>query len=89
MFVFGDECGLASVRSLNFNCHNFAATLDLMQISVSGISRLLWKTGLSFSNVTRATFRMVRHKMKTRHLIEIAGFHLVAGARFELTTFRL
>jgi hypothetical protein len=26
---------------------------------------------------------------KTRHLIETAGFILVAGARFELTTFRL
>jgi hypothetical protein len=28
-------------------------------------------------------------KRKTRHLIETAGFILVAGARFELTTFRL
>jgi hypothetical protein len=29
------------------------------------------------------------HIRKARYLIETTGFYLVAGARFELTTFRL
>jgi hypothetical protein len=36
-----------------------------------------------------ANFATVWYKRKTRYLIEITGFILVAGARFELTTFRL
>jgi hypothetical protein len=37
----------------------------------------------------RVNIATVWHKRKTRYLIETAGFILVAGARFELTTFRL
>jgi hypothetical protein len=48
---------------------------------------------ISFPSVTQvlptAIFRAIWHKRKTRYLIETAGFILVAGARFELTTFRL
>jgi hypothetical protein len=48
---------------------------------------------ISFPSVTQvlptAIFRAIWHKRKTRYLIETAGFYLVAGARFELTTFRL
>jgi hypothetical protein len=54
---------------------------------------MLWIPGISFSNVTRvlpsAIFGAVGYKKETRYLIEITGFYLVAGARFELTTFRL
>ena len=32
---------------------------------------------------------LITKKRQTRYLIEIEGFNLVAGARFELTTFRL
>jgi transposase len=48
---------------------------------------------ISFPSVTpvlpRANLRAAWYEKKTRHLIEITGFYLVAGARFELTTFRL
>jgi hypothetical protein len=48
---------------------------------------------ISFPSVTQvlpsAIFRAIWYKRKTRYLIETAGFYLVAGARFELTTFRL
>jgi hypothetical protein len=47
----------------------------------------------SFPTVTQvlpsANSSTVWYKRKTRYLIEITGFYLVAGARFELTTFRL
>jgi hypothetical protein len=48
---------------------------------------------ISFPTVTQvlpsAILRADWYKRKTRYLIETAGFYLVAGARFELTTFRL
>jgi hypothetical protein len=46
-------------------------------------------TQFLFHLLPSAIFHAVRHKRKTRYLIETAGFYLVAGARFELTTFRL
>jgi hypothetical protein len=55
--------------------------------------RLLWISSNFFSicypDVTPPDFWTCVTQKETRHLIETAGFILVAGARFELTTFRL
>jgi hypothetical protein len=46
-------------------------------------------TQFLFHMLPNAILRAAWYKRKTRYLIETAGFYLVAGARFELTTFRL
>ena len=68
----------------------FACWILLKEVAAGSYRIFLWKT---FSNVTQvlpsAIFPTIWYKKETRYLIEITGFYLVAGARFELTTFRL
>jgi hypothetical protein len=68
------------------NPSQFFCTDNLMTNSVD-IPQFLFATVARV--LPSAVFKAVWHKKKTRYHIEITGFHLVAGARFELTTFRL
>ena len=87
--------------SRHYSCFlALSASAELADISNGNKSditqRLAFNGGypaISFSTVTQvlpsAIFRIPWYKRKVRYLIETAGFILVAGARFELTTFRL
>jgi hypothetical protein len=72
----GEAWGMSSNLGANLNLKKIC---EIPTISSPTVTKVL----------PSANFATVWYKRKTRYLIETAGFYLVAGARFELTTFRL